>query len=282
MNAGGQATEPSDKYLIVNGRRLHYLDWGNVNLQPILLLHGFMAHAHVWDDFAQRVRNQYHVLALDQRGHGETEWSEDGSYSISEHFLDIAGFIEVLGLSDLIVLGHSMGGRNALFYAACSSNQVKQLILADTRPGRDPGSSEALKHLIDHIPLEAGSLQEVVDKLLTLSPYFSREMLHGTVKHGFKTLSNGRIVPKFDIRMIQQLQESNYDTENLWPFLQNITCRSLVIRGTESPFLSKKAAQGICKSIRKAELKEIPNSGHFPALENPVVFHQVITDFLKL
>jgi len=63
--------KPKEKYLSVNGIRLHYLDWGNCRLQPILLLHGFMGHAHVWDEFAQTFRAQYHVIALDQRGHGK-------------------------------------------------------------------------------------------------------------------------------------------------------------------------------------------------------------------
>ena len=108
--------EPAEKYLDVNGIRFHYLDWGNDKLQPILLLHGFMAHAHVWDDFAQNFRTRYHVIALDQRGHGETQWCEDGAYSIYDHFTDIACFGEALNLNDLILIGHSMGGRNALFY----------------------------------------------------------------------------------------------------------------------------------------------------------------------
>src|SRR4030042_5227817 len=137
--------EPKEKYLDVNGIRLHYLDWGNYKLQPILLLHGFMAHAHVWDDFGQNFRTRYHVIALDQRGHGETQWCEDGAYSIYDHFSDIVCFVEILGLRDLILIGHSMGGRNALFYTACNPNMVEQLILADIRPGNDPKSSKALK-----------------------------------------------------------------------------------------------------------------------------------------
>jgi len=82
-------TNPKDEYVDLNGLRLHYLDWGNDGFQPILLLHGFMAHAHVWDDFALAFRAQYHVIALDQRGHGESQWCEDGAYSISDHFSDI-------------------------------------------------------------------------------------------------------------------------------------------------------------------------------------------------
>jgi len=273
--------EPNEKYLNVNGIRLHYLDWGNFRLQPILLLHGFMAHAHVWDDFAQTFRTRYHVIALDQRGHGESQWSEDGAYSLDDHFSDIANLIELLDLKGLILVGHSMGGRNALFYTACSPNRVEQLILADIRPGNDSKSSKALKNLINHIPLQVDSVEEVVKKVRTLSPYLSKEICHHIVAHGFKKMPNGKMAPKFDVRMIQQLEKLDYDTEDLWPFLKNIICRSLVIRGKRSSFLSQKVAQKICRFIPNAELREIPESTHFPAQENPIVFNNVISDFLN-
>jgi len=276
-----KTAEPNEKYLNVNGIRLHYLDWGNFRLQPILLLHGFMAHAHVWDDFAQTFRTRYHVMALDQRGHGESQWSEDGAYSLDAHFSDIVCFVEILGLKDLILIGHSMGGRNALFYTACSPNRVGQLILVDVRPGNDPKSSKGFKNLLNHIPLQAGSEEEVVKKISALSPYLSREICHHIVAHGFKKMPNGKMAPKFDVRMIQQLEKLDYDTEDLWPFLQNVICRSLVIRGKRSSFLSKKVAQKICRFIPNAELREIPESTHFPAQENPIVFNKVISDFLN-
>jgi pimeloyl-ACP methyl ester carboxylesterase len=269
-----------EKYLNVNGIRLRYLDWGKRGLQPILLLHGFMAHAHVWDDFALVFRGRYRVIALDQRGHGESQWSKNGLYSIDDHFSDLVNIIRILSLTDLIIIGHSMGGRNALFYAACNPTMVEQLILVDIRPGNDSASSKALKNLLNHIPLQAGSADEVVKRFRTLSPYLSKEICDPIVAHGFKKTPNGMMVPKFDVRMIQQLEKMDYGAEDLWPFLQNITCRSLVIRGKTSSFLSRKVAQKICRIIPNAELREIPDSTHFPAQENPVVFNKAISNFL--
>ena len=226
-------------------------------------------------------RTRYHVIALDQRGHGESQWSEDGAYSLDDHFSDIVCFVEILGLRDLILIGHSMGGRNALFYTACNPNMVEQLILLDVRPGNDPKSSKALKNLLNHIPLQAGSVEEVVKKVRTLSPYLSKEICNHIVAHGLKQIPDGKLVPKFDVRMIQQLEKWNYGTEDLWPFLQNVNCRSLVIRGEKSSFLPKKAAQKICRLMPNAEYREIPESTHFPVQENPRVFNKVISDFLS-
>jgi pimeloyl-ACP methyl ester carboxylesterase len=273
--------EAKEKYINVNGIRLHYLDWGKRGHQPILLLHGFMAHAHAWDDFALAFRGRYRVIALDQRGHGESQWSRNGLYSIDDHFSDLAKIIRILSLTNLTIVGHSMGGRNALFYAACNPTMVEQLILVDIRPGNDPASSKALKNLLNLIPLQAGSVGEVVKRFRTLSPYLSKEICDSIVAHGFKTTPNGMMVPKFDVRMIQQLEKMDYGAEDLWPFLQNITCRSLVIRGERSPFLSRKVAQKICRLIPNAMLREIPDSTHFPVQEDPIVFNKTISDFLN-
>jgi pimeloyl-ACP methyl ester carboxylesterase len=240
-----------------------------------------MAHAHTWDEFAQTFRARYHVIALDQRGHGESQWSKNGLYSIDDHFSDLANIIRILRLRDLIIIGHSMGGRNALFYAASNPTMVEQLILVDIRPGNDPESSKALKNLLNHIPLQAGSVEEVVKKVRALSPYLSKEICDPIVAHGFKKTPNGMMLPKCDVRMIQQLEKMDYGAEDLWPFLQNITCRSLVVRGKRSPFLSRKVAQKICRLIPNAKLTEIPDSTHFPAQENPIVFNKKISDFLN-
>jgi pimeloyl-ACP methyl ester carboxylesterase len=120
-----KTAEANEKCLNVSGIRLHYLDWENRGLRPILLLHGFMAHAHVWDDFALAFRAQYRVIALDQRGHGESQWCEDGAYSIYDHLPDIVCFVEILGSKDLILIGHLMGGTSALLYTACSFKRVE-------------------------------------------------------------------------------------------------------------------------------------------------------------
>jgi len=109
-----EAVKPEDRYLDINGLRLHYLDWGNYGLQPMLLLHGFLSHAHAWDDFALNFRSRFHVIALDQRGHGESEWSREAAYTLDDYFVDIARFVEALNLRKLILIGHSMGGAKRL------------------------------------------------------------------------------------------------------------------------------------------------------------------------
>lgn len=273
---------PRDAYLRIKGLRLHYLDWGKNGKQPMLLLHGFMAHAHVWDEFALGFRDRYHIIALDQRGHGDSQWSEDGAYSLDDHFSDIAHLIDVLELRNLILVGHSMGGRNALFYTACHPQNVGKLILVDARPANSVKASERLKHELLHLPLRAGSLDEIVEAIHTLYPFISIKICNRLVSHGYKEKKLvGPFVPKYDARMGFHSEQMGCITEDLWPFMKNVACPTLVVRGEGSPFLSREDAEKMTLIMPKGEWVEIPQTTHMPAQENPILFKKVIDDFLN-
>jgi pimeloyl-ACP methyl ester carboxylesterase len=270
-----------DKYLDINDLRLHYLEWGNYWSRPMLLLHGFMGHAHVWDPFSIEFRNHYHIIALDQRGHGESQWSNEAAYSIDDHFSDLAGFVRALDLWDLVLIGHSMGGRNALFFAACLPGRVHRLILVDSRLGNSTGSSSALMQLLLHFPLQADSLGQVIEWIRSLYPNIPKETSHHIAKYGYKRSEFGRYVPKYDTRMSSQCEKAKYLAENIWPFLKNISCSTLVVRGKESPFLTREDAKKMCSVLPNAVLKEIPHATHMPAQENPDAFNLVVSNFLS-
>ena len=273
--------KPEDKYVHINGLELHYLEWGNRACRPMLLLHGFMGHAHVWDAFSSEFRNEYHIIALDQRGHGESQWSKEAAYSIDEHFSDLAKFVETLNLCDLVLIGHSMGGRNALFYAACVPEKVHRLILVDSRPGNTAESSNALMKLILQFPVEADSLAQVVESIQRLHPYVPVTTAYNLALHGYTQSECGSYVPKYDARMSLYCQKGGYSTENMWQLLNNAVCPTLVVRGEESPFLSREDAKKMCEVLPKAMLKEIPQATHMPVQENPDAFTKVVWDFLS-
>jgi pimeloyl-ACP methyl ester carboxylesterase len=235
---------PKNKYLDSKGLRLHYLDWGKNGKTPMLLLHGFMAHAHAWDEFASGFRDRYHIIALDQRGHGESQWSEDEAYSLDNHFSDIANLVDVLKLKDFILVGHSMGGRNALFYTACHPQNVERLILVDARPANSVEASERLRHDLLHLPLQATSLDEIALAIRALYPSLSFDICHDLASHGYKEEKlGGPFIPKYDARMGFHSDQMGCITEDLWPFMKNVVCPTLIVRGEESPFLSKEDAQ---------------------------------------
>jgi pimeloyl-ACP methyl ester carboxylesterase len=273
--------KPQDRYLHINGLQLHYLDWGDSGSQPMLLLHGFMSCAHAWDDFASNFSTRYRIVVLDQRGHGESQWPGDPAYTLDDHFSDIACFVDTLNLKNLIMVGHSMGGRNALFYTSCIPLNIERLILVDARPGNNPMACDALRLLLDNLPQKARSLNEVVDVAQSVYPYLSNEICLQMAGYGFKEMSDGSFVPRDDIRMRQQSQQNGYIVEDLWPFMENITCPTLVVRGQESPFLSREDALKMCRIIPDAKYREIPQATHMPVQENPEAFRMVVSDFLK-
>ena len=273
--------QPKNKFLKVQGLKLHYLDWGNERCQPMLLLHGFLAHAHLWDDFARHFHSRYHIIALDQRGHGESQWSKQGAYTIYNHFRDLAGFIEALKLNHLILIGHSMGGRNALFYAACIPTHVERLILVDARPGKNLQAARMLRDLLLTSPKQARSLQEGVEAIQSIYPSLSSAQCRYIIRHGFQQKAEGKYIPRYDPSMSQQIEQIDYQTDDLWIFLKNIQCLTLIIRGSRSSFLSKADAEKMRRAIPKAELREVPKSTHLPSHENPAVFRRVISRFLN-
>src|SRR5436190_15482801 len=107
---------PVDRDINVNGLRLRLLDWGGEGRTPLLLLHGFTGHAHAWDTLSIALQPRFHVLALDQRGHGDSDPAE--TYNAMAAFDDIGGVVSQFGIGPMVLIGLSMGGRNAMYFAS--------------------------------------------------------------------------------------------------------------------------------------------------------------------
>jgi len=110
--------EPADCFYESHGLRLHYVDWGNAAAPPLILVHGGLDHCRNWDAIARELQPHFHVVALDLRGHGDSEWARGSSYSLADHVYDLARLVRFAGLQDAAIVGHSMGGRVAAHLAA--------------------------------------------------------------------------------------------------------------------------------------------------------------------
>lgn len=265
----------------VNGLKLNYLEWGQPGSPVILLLHGFLSTALIWHGFASAFSPDYRVLALDQRGHGESDWSDEGLYSIDEHFIDIARFIETLDLKDLILAGHSMGGRNALFYTACIPERVKKLVLVDARPGNSDRSVLALKNLLESFSFESGDLDDFIRKAEELYPDLSLKASFKLIFSSYKRSDSGRLLPGYDPWLVIASKLADYMVEELWPFMENIPCPTCIVRGERSTFISQEDAESMSRLIPDSAVETIPGSSHIPMLENPSAFYMAVRSFLE-
>src|SRR3989442_2201918 len=123
---------PLDRHFSVNGLRLHVLDWGGAGRTALLLLHGFTGHAHAWDTLSIALQPHFHVYALDQRGHGDSDPAD--VYNAIAAFDDIGGVIAQLGLTSLVLIGLSMGGRNAIYFTSKRPELIQKLVIVDIGP----------------------------------------------------------------------------------------------------------------------------------------------------
>jgi esterase len=123
-----------DKTVVVNGLTLHYLAWGDPSSPTLIALHGLRGHGHSWDSFSEPMSGAYHILALDQRGRGDSDWAPDGQYTSEAYVKDLEGFCEALQLRNFILMGHSMGGRNSMVFTARHPSMVNRLIIVDIGP----------------------------------------------------------------------------------------------------------------------------------------------------
>src|SRR5262249_39582148 len=192
---------PHDRYVDADGLRLHYLDWGNDAAPPMLLLHGCSGPAHTWDAFARAMCDRYHVVALDQRGHGDSDWAKDGAYRPDNHAPDIRAVHDKLGLRAVVLIGLSMGGRNSIALTAAHPATVEKLVIADIWPGSDPRGAASIARMAGDAAEDFGSVDEAVAYLrphVTVASSAGEAALRHRVEHGVKKLPSGRYTWKSD------------------------------------------------------------------------------------
>ncbi|MDZ7728291.1 MAG: alpha/beta hydrolase [Dehalococcoidia bacterium] len=281
--------EPGDHTVELNGTRLHYLDWGPQGKPPLILLHGFSSQAHYWDGLAVRLRDAYHVYALDQRGHGDSAWADD--YTPEAMPADLAAFVDHLGLDRVTLLGHSMGGNVAIRYTVDHPDRVERLVLADIGLPHhvrtlNPDNSVQRALATDTFANE-DAIYEYYRKLVPGLDWAK----HGpALMHNFRQQEDGSYTYKFDPALrkrllgddpeIQERQRAN--AEHVRARTGNVTCPVLVIRGEHSDILSREHAEETVAAFPNAKLVEIPGTTHMVPTDNPRAFRDTVRDFLGL
>jgi len=273
--------KPQDKTVNANGINIHYLDWGNAGKPGLVMIHGLRGHAHSWDDVSAAVCQDYHVLALDQRGRGETDWAKDGDYSTDAYVADVDAFCQALGLGKFILMGHSMGGRNSMTFAGKYPQRLDKLIIVDVGPEADPRGGQRITQEIIDVPEEFDSFEAVVEYMLKQNRFASETVIRRRLQYATKELPNGKIGWRYDLA-IREARRNGVSTPqaDLWPVLTQIPCPTLVVRGKETDLLPLEVAQRMVRELPQGQMVEIPRAGHMVFEDNPEDFITAVRNFL--
>jgi pimeloyl-ACP methyl ester carboxylesterase len=267
-----------DQTLTLNGLRFHYREWGEPDTPPLVLLHAYTQHARTWDTVARALARRFRVLVLDQRGHGESEWTAD--YGEQRLVDDLEAFVDALGLDRFRAAGFSIGSAAACGFAARHPDRVERLVLIECfTDGDEP---EALAHLttLRGLPDSFASPQEATVAFRPLAPFAAEEELRHWMASGLVQEADGRFRWRYDAVFHQYGPPGRLVPAMavFWERLRQVTCPILLVVGEGSWMVE--AVQQMVSGYPRARLTIVPDAGHWVSLDNPQAFLQVLEGFL--
>lgn len=264
----------TDRFLTLNGLNIHFREWGDLQLPPLIILHGFDAHSRSWDHVAAALTSHYRVIVPDIRGNGESSWAPDYSWQL--FIADTLGLMDALGIRQAVLCGHSMGGRTSYMLASQYPERVTKLIIVEAVPD-DPRIRN------DDPPIEIyDTVEEAVAEAYKRQPYADKDTLRHEVEHGLKQLEDGKWKKKLDPALYTAVwqRKLNPGTELEWPALAKIECSTLLIYGVHSMGKMETEVNRMAQTIPHCTLIEIPNAAHDLPNENPNEFIRGLRSYL--
>ena len=278
-----QETVPLDGFVEANGLRFHYLDWGEPDRPPMLLLHGFAQTCHSWDFVALSLSDRFRLIALDQRGHGDSDWAPDGDYSPEAQQEDLKAVVEALRLDGPVVIGLSMGGRNAFTYAAAHPGEVRALVIVDAGPENMRPGSENIRRFVQQED-ELDSVEAFVSRVQAFNPRRPVQQIRGSIVHNLKQLPSSKWTWKYDKLLRSPDRPFSSDPETarrLWGYLESLKCPTLIVRGGASDVIALETAEAMRKRTPGSRLATVEGAGHLVMGDNPAGFERAVTEFLN-
>ena len=155
-------TKAVDQFVRVGDLNLHYLEWGEAGAPPVIMVHGLSGNAHNFDNLAPHLASRYHVISVDVRGRGESDWPADANYSNDAYIADLEGLRQALGFARMSLVGTSLGGRISMTYAGTYPDRVERAVLNDIGPDIDPrGGARIANTTRDAVTIFA-TMEEVI------------------------------------------------------------------------------------------------------------------------
>lgn len=267
----------------VNGLRIHYLDWGDQKAMPMVLLHGLRSFAHDWDGVSREFCDRYRVIAVDQRGRGNSDWDPELQYHTQSYVSDLEQLVDQLGLDRFVLIGHSMGGANTMVYASQHPDRVAAAVVEDMGPrtAQATGGNRIAQEL-ENTPMEFASWAAAEAMWREQRPLITEEAMKLRLENTLKELPSGKITWKYDIKGIMKVMQDPDPSRqvDLWPHVRGLQCPTLVLRGAMSDVLSGETAEEMAKANPNVRWVEVPGATHYVHDNNLDFFNQEVSRFL--
>lgn len=262
------------------GLNLHVLRWGHPSDTPLVLLHGLRAYAQTWESLVQALGPGFCVYALDQRGRGLSDWAPPTSYHTQSYVDDLQDFVAHAGLEYFFLLGHSLGGANALEYARQNPDRLLGLIIEDIGPGSSSQGDGAarIRREMNQTPLNFESWDAARAFWQASRPGLSEQGLTSRLAHSMKE-SAGVITWRHDQQGIAEARLSIEPTD-LWPAVRALDCPTLFIRGARSDFLPAATLQAMRESNARVRTAEVADASHYVHDDQAETFNRLVIAFL--
>jgi len=269
-------TGPTSHSFMSQRLKLHYADWGNAEAPPLLLVHGGRDHCRSWDWVAQQLSADWHVIAPDLRGHGDSQWAADGCYGVMDHVCDLAQLIHQMDTGPVTIVAHSLGGNISLRYTGLYPDKVKKLVAIE---GLGPSPAMQVeraqvafadrwrKWIVDkraaagRLPKRYPTLQDALARMMSENAYLTAEQARHLTVHGANRNEDGSYSWKFDNHLMvwpfTDMPEP--EVEALWAA---ITCPTLLMYGANS-WASNPEKDGRLQHFNTARVVEFADAGHW-------------------
>ena len=273
--------------------RLHYVDWGNASKPPLVMIHGGRDHCRNWDWVAQALRDDWHIIAPDLRGHGDSQWSPDGSYTLPGYIYDLAQLVHQQHLAPVTILAHSLGGQIALRYAGIYPEAVARVVsiegigpppmrLAERgQRGIATRMDEWIREqrmLSGRLPRRYASIEDAFKRMQEENPHLTAEQARHLTVHGVNQNEDGTYSWKFDnyVRAWPPYDMRGRDIVDLW---SRIVCPTLLLYGKES-WAGDPSADGRARHFRDVRVVGVEGAGHWLHHDRLDEFLRIVREFL--
>jgi pimeloyl-ACP methyl ester carboxylesterase len=272
------AAPPDRQICAVDGRNIHFLDWHGDHTPPMLLLHGALLQAHVWDFWSLDMRQHFHIRAVDLPGHGSSDWAPDGDYTRARVAAHVVTLIEQLDLRSLVLLGHSLGGAVGALVAARLADRVRALVMVDST--LLPTGRPSVRTRAAALPQTFASFEQFAQHAAGLGRRQDPARLSTSLRWNARELADGRWTWKYD-PAIRDASLGPAGFEDVWSALGAFPHPVLFVRAGEHSHLTDEAADRL-QALPNVRLTVLPEAAHNVMTDNPPAFRRVVSEFLSM